>query len=248
MPALLLAASAPAQEDAEPAPGPVPPVLTAPPSADAAPSPPRSPDDAPSVQLVTPPSSEAPRPLAPAATPQQGAAPAADLHQHNGLFIHADVGVAYLRTRGSKGGTPFTGKGGALGAAVAVGWTPDDAWALAVEVWGWKALSASGLGSNTSVELQGLGLNVTRHLAPIDVFASVVLSGTRLAITDSGDYVEHASSDIGFGLKVLLGKEWRVDPSIGIGLAGEMFLSVNRAGGQTLDTLGGGLVFSFTYR
>jgi len=39
-----------------------------------------------------------------------------------------------------------------------------------------------------------------------------------------------------------------VDPSIGIGLAGEMFLSVNRAGGQTLDTLCGGLVFSFTYR
>ena len=228
MAALLLAASVRAQETA---PAPVPP------GTDAAPSSPRSPDEAAPVPLVTPPPSEAP-----------GAAPPPDLHQHNGLFIHADVGAGYLRTRGSTGGSPFAGKGAALGGAVAVGWTPDDAWALAVEIWGWKALSASGLGSNTSVELQALGLNVTRYLVPIDVFATVVLSGTRLAITDSGDYVEHASSDIGFGLKVVLGKEWRVDPSIGIGLAGQLFLSLNRNGGQTLDTLGGGLVFSFTYR
>jgi hypothetical protein len=232
--ALLLGASALAQQDAAPVPVPV-----TPSSSDAAPSPPRPADDAPAVPLATPPAApETPRPVS--AEP--------DLHQHEGLFIHADVGAGYLRTRGSRGGSPFTGKGAALGGAIAVGWSPDDAWALAVEIWGWKALSASGLGSNTSVELQALGLNVTRYLLPIDVFASVVLSGTRLAITDYGDEVEHASSDIGFGLKVLLGKEWRVDPSIGIGLAGELFLSVNRSGGVTLDTLGGGLVFSFTYR
>jgi hypothetical protein len=136
----------------------------------------------------------------------------------------------------------------AAGAAVAIGWTPDDRWALGVELWGWKALSASGLGPNTSVELLALGLNVTRYVVPIDLFASVVVSGTRLAITDSGDDVEYARSDIGFGLKILLGKEWRVDPSFGIGIAGELFLSFNRNRGETLDTVGGGLVFSFTYR
>ena len=94
------------------------------------------------------------------------------------------------------------------------------------------------------MELQALGLNVTRYFGPDDVFASVVVSGTRLAITDAGEHIEYDSSDIGFGFKVLLGKEWHLTPWLGLGLAGELFLSVNRAGGETLRTLGAGLVFS----
>ena len=135
-----------------------------------------------------------------------------------------------------------------MGFALAVGWAPDEEWALALELWSWKALSPSGLGPSTSVELQALGLNVTRYIVPVDLFASLVVSGTRLAITDYGDYVEYGSSDIGFGFKVLIGKEWRVSSYLGIGLAGELFVSVNRDGGQTLRTLGGGLVFSCTGR
>jgi hypothetical protein len=170
------------------------------------------------------------------------------VHEHHGLFIHGDFGVSYLRTSGSRAGSPFVGKGAALGVAIAIGWAPDDEWAFAVEGWAWRALSPSGLGSNTSVELQAIGLNVTRYIVPIDLFATVVVSGTRLAITDGGDHVEYDASDIGFGLKVLLGKEWRVSPQFGIGLAAELFLAVNRNGDETLDTLGGGLLFSFTFR
>ena len=138
--------------------------------------------------------------------------------------------------------------GGALGAGLAVGWAPDEEWALGLEFWSWKSLSDSSLGVNASVELQALGLNVTRYLVPANVFASVVVSGTRLAITDPSDHYEYAGTDIGFGFKVLLGKEWRVTSWVGLGLAGELFLSVNRDNGQTLRTLGGGLVFSFTGR
>lgn len=165
-----------------------------------------------------------------------------------GVFVHADLGGGYLRTTGSRGGSSFASQGGALGVGVAVGWAPSEAWALGLELWTWKSLADSGLGPNTSVELQALGLNVTRYIVPEDVFAAVVVSGTRLAITDAGDSVEYTSSDIGFGLKVLLGKEWRLTPWLGLGLAGELFLSVNRAGGETLRTLGGGLVFSCTGR
>jgi hypothetical protein len=170
------------------------------------------------------------------------------VHEHHGLFIHGDFGVSYFQTSGSRAGSPFLGKGASLGAAIAVGWAPDDEWAFALEGWAWKGLSPSGLGSRTSVELQAIGLNVTRYVVPIDLFATVVVSGTRLAITDGGDDVEFASSDIGFGLKVLLGKEWRVSSQFGIGLAAELFLAVNRNGDETLDTLGGGFVFSFTFR
>ncbi len=159
-----------------------------------------------------------------------------------------DLGVSYLRTTGSKSGSTFAGEGVALGFAAAVGWAPSEEWALALEVWDWKALSSSGLGSNTSVELQALGLNVTRYVVPANLFATVVVSGTRLAITDAGDYVEYASSNIGFGLKVLLGKEWLLHPAFGLGLGAELFFSVNRDGGNTLRTLGGGLVLSLTGR
>jgi hypothetical protein len=169
-------------------------------------------------------------------------------HRHPGFFFHADIGGGYFSVSGSRGGSSFTTEGGALGAGLALGWAPNDEWAIGLEFWSWKSLADSSLGKNTSVELQALGLNLTRYLVPADVFASVVVSGTRLAITDPGDQVEYAGSDIGFGFKVLLGKEWRVSSWLGLGLAGELFLSVNRDGGQTLRTLGGALVFSFSGR
>jgi hypothetical protein len=173
--------------------------------------------------------------------------PATEEHTHLGLFVHLDIGGAYLRTTGSRGGSVFAGQGGALGGAFAVGWAPNDEWAVALEFWDWKSLSSSALGESTSVELEALGLNLTRYVVPIDLFASVVLSGTRLAITDYNN-VEYRSSDIGFGLKVLVGKEWRVTHWLGLGLAAQLYLSVNRSDGQTLRTLGAGLVFSFTLR
>ena len=195
------------------------------------------------AEEIPPPPLETPAPGQPGHPGVAGTAP-----ERVGVFVHADLGGGYLRTTGSRGGSSFASQGGALGVGVAVGWAPTEEWALGLELWTWKSLADSGLGPNTSVELQALGLNVTRYVVPEDVFAAVVVSGTRLAITDAGDRVEYASSDVGFGLKVLLGKEWRLTPWLGLGVAGELFLSVNRAGGETLRTLGGGLVFSCTGR
>ena len=172
-------------------------------------------------------------------------APAPPEREHLGLFVHLDLGGAYLRTTGSRGDSSFGGQGGALGGAIAVGWSPSEEWALALEFWDWKALSPSPFGESTSAEVFGLGLNVTRYIVPVDLFASVVVSATRLAITDYSN-IENAHSDVGFGLKVLLGKEWRVTPWLGLGVGVEFYLSVNRAEGQTLRTLGTGLVFSWT--
>jgi hypothetical protein len=176
------------------------------------------------------------------------AAPAPEDHSLSGFFLHLDLGGGYFQVSGSRGGSTLTTQGGAMGVGLALGWAPSDEWALGLEVWGWKSLVTSGASPGTSVELQALGLNVTRYIVPADVFATVVVSGTRLAMTDANDDVEYASSNIGFGFKALLGKEWRVSSWLGVGLAGELFLSVNRDSGQTLRTLGGGLVLSCTGR
>jgi hypothetical protein len=234
------------------APGQVP---TAAPARDTAPviEPPASAPPAPIAAPVAEPSSSEPSAAAvvPPATAQPGRAVTAagatpEEHQHLGLFFHIDTGVGYLRTTGSKGGTSFASQGAALGIGLAAGWAPNDDWALALEFWSWRTLTASSLGPDTSVELQALGLNVTRYVVPIGIFASVVASGTRLVITDASDYVEYRSSDIGFGLKVLVGKEWPVSSWVRLGVAGQLFLFVNRDGGQTLRTLGAGLMFSCT--
>jgi hypothetical protein len=229
-------------------------VPASPPARDTAPviEPPASAPPAPiTVPVAEPSSSGPPAAVVPPATGQPGrpvatAGATPEQHEHLGLFIHIDTGVGYLRTTGSKGGSSFGTQGAALGVGLAAGWAPNDDWALALEFWSWRTLSASGLGPDTSVELQALGLNVTRNVVPINVFASVVVSGTRLVITDASDYIEYRSSDIGFGLKVLVGKEWPVGSWVRLGLAGQLFLSVNRDGGQTLRTLGAGLMFSCT--
>ncbi|HZJ53342.1 MAG TPA: hypothetical protein VFD38_04325, partial [Myxococcaceae bacterium] len=223
------------------------PPASAPPAA-IAPPPPSLHDTAP---VVEPPASAPPAAIVPPAAGEPGRAvtPAGatpEQHQHLGLFFHVDLGAGYLRTTGSKGASTFATQGAALGVGLAAGWAPNDEWALAVEFWSWRSLSASALGADTSVELQALGLNVTRYIVPVGVFASVVVSGTRLAITDASDYVEYDSSDIGLGVKVLLGKDWALSSWVRLGVAGELFLSVNRDGGQTLRTLGAGLVFSCT--
>jgi len=197
--------------------------------------------------LSTPPTSVA-APSAAPMPPVDGAAISTEEHRHGGLYIHADVGGGYLRITGSRGGSDFAGHSGAVGLGLALGWAPNDEWALALEGWVWKSLSASGLGPETTVELQGLGLNVTRYIVPIDLFATVVVSGTRLAITEDDRSVEDAHSDIGLGLRIRVGKEWHVTPWLGLGVAAEFFLSLNREGGQSLDSLGGGLVFSCTGR
>ena len=231
-----------------------------------APLPPGSPDVTPSPAetpplatpaetrpVVDPPVSAPPTARVPPASvgpglPPTVAGPVPEEHRHSDFFFHADLGGGYFRVSGSRGASSFTTDGGALGVGLALGWSPNDEWAIGLELWSWKSLTDSGLGKDTSVELQALGLNVTRYLVPADVFASVVVSGTRLAITDPGDHIEYGASDIGFGFKVLLGKEWRVTSWLGLGLAGELFLSVNRDSRQTLRTLGGGLVFSITGR
>jgi hypothetical protein len=250
--------SAPVQVPASPPAPDTAPVIEPPASAPPAPitapvaePPASSPPASIAAPVAEPSSSGPPAAVVPPATGQPGratttAAATPEQHQHLGLFIHIDTGVGYLRTTGSKGGSSFGTQGAALGVGLAAGWAPNDDWALALEFWSWRTLSASGLGPDTSVELQALGLNVTRNVVPINVFASVVVSGTRLVITDAGDYVEYRSSDIGFGLKVLVGKEWPVSSWVRLGLAGELFLSVNKDGGQTLRTLGAGLVFSCT--
>ena len=203
--------------------------------------------------MVDPPVSAPPTARVPPASvgpglPPTVVGPVPQEHRHSDFFFHADLGGGYFRVSGSRGASSFTTDGGALGVGLALGWSPNDEWAIGLELWSWKSLTDSGLGKDTSVELQALGLNVTRYLVPADVFASVVVSGTRLAITDPGDHIEYGASDIGFGFKVLLGKEWRVTSWLGLGLAGELFLSVNRDSRQTLRTLGGGLVFSITGR
>lgn len=193
---------------------------------------------------------ESPVPAAPdqSALPSGPSASAVVVRSPLGFFFHVDSGVGYLQTTGSTGASAFSTSGVALGLLVAGGWAPSEEWMLGLELSSWKALSPSSLGEGASVELDALGLNVTRYLVPANVFASVTLCGTRLAITDSFGR-EFAGSQIGFGFKAAIGKEWSVTPWLGMGLAGEFFMAVNRDHAEnpgTLRTIGGGLVFSMT--
>ena len=97
-----------------------------------------------SSPIVDPPVSSPPAALTTPGAPSAGEA--REDHSRLGVFIHADLGAGYLRTTGSRGGASFATRGGALGVGIAVGWAPDEAWALGLELWTWRSLADSGPG------------------------------------------------------------------------------------------------------
>ena len=183
-------------------------------------------------------------PTPPVATPV-----AATAHRHLGFFLHLDLGGGYLYSSTSLGNVTLSAKGASLLLSVAVGGAVAENTILAGELWGSAAPSPSGVtGSDATMGLSAIGLNVTHYFMPANVFLSFTPSATLLTIDNGSGTV--GRTQVGPGARLAIGKEWWVGDHWGIGLAAEGFFGVNRDQGTdppTWSTFGGGLVFSATY-
>lgn len=100
------------------------------------------------------------------------------------------------------------------------------------------------MNGDMSTSLFGIGL--TQYYMPANAYLSFTLGSAKTTIEDGGTW----ESDTGFGVKLMIGKEWWVSDNWGLGLAGQV-LYANCGGGNINDseikTLAYGLLFSATY-
>ena len=177
--------------------------------------------------------------------------------RHAGLFLRLNLGLGYMSSSAPADRTFFTfdssrGFAGDLG--FALGGTPRENFIVAGEFWStWAAsptLRSQGAtvpsGSTFSNSLHGVGPNLTWYWMPSNTYASVTPSLTWM---NFGDVFGSFTTDVGFGTRFALGKEWWVGPHWGIGVSSWFVFSLNREGGgsdATWRTFEGGLAFSAT--
>ena len=257
----------PPQEEEPPPPAPPPP----PPPPDAIPEPPPGYGTPPPA---TPPQEPAPPPYAPApATPPgvyagpAGTAPAArpvptGVQEHDGFYLRATLGPAYLSTAGD-GSLDFSASGGGLSFSVAIGGAVATNLVIYGVLYGagaagptYEAGGASvETGSDVTLSYGGLGVGLSYFLMPANVYfaGSIALVNAQL---ESELETIITDSKVGFGARLLVGKEFWISDNWGIGFAGELMLGSSSGGlaaGSAVDTkerfttFGAGVHFSATY-
>jgi len=194
----------------------------------------------------------------PAATLAQTeeAAPAADptAHRHLGWMFRLDLGADYLKTSASQDGESLSLSGPGVSAGIVIGHAVAEDWLLGLDIWGLSSfspsLSTGGASAATrgTLALTGFGLNATHYFTPANVYVSLSPSATVLSMR-SGDGDASASTHVGFGGRLDVGKEWWVGDHWGVGVAAQLALAVNKdkGGGPTWTTVGGAVVLSATY-
>jgi hypothetical protein len=102
--------------------------------------------------------------------------------------------------------------------------------------------------TNASLTLYGIGPEFTYYWMPSNIYFSGTIALTRISMTANGN---SSDSNVGFGSRLALGKEWWVSDHWGMGLAGHVSSSWNKDSGSgnapTLTTWAFALAFSATY-
>ena len=177
--------------------------------------------------------------------------------RHLGLFLRLDFGFGYQSSTTSASQTLFrfdSAHGGAGEFALAIGGAVKENLFLSGEFWStwlpWPTLTLRGTsistGSSLSNSLLGIGPNFTWYLMPADVFLSVTPALTWVTFSD---VFASYSTDVGFGTRFSIGKQWWVAPHSTVGVSGWFIFSFNKEGGgsnATWDTFAGGLGFTAT--
>ena len=179
--------------------------------------------------------------------------------RHLGFFLRFDLGLGYLGTSKSTLAAPtFLNFDAAHGVAGEFGFALGGALVenliLAGHVWGTSAFSPTislrGVGVPTggdfSTSLFGVGPSLDYYFMPQNVFVTITPSLTWVRFSDAFTSFD---SNVGFGTRLALGKEWWASPHFGIGLAGWFAFSFNKeqSGGPTWNTYAGGLTFTGSF-
>lgn len=149
---------------------------------------------------------------------------------HDGLFLQVDGGFGVFSTEADDIDAKLDGGAGQF--SFALGGSVTENLVIAGQLWLTTASEpdsdVGGLqGSfDGSVNLVGVGPNITYYFMPINVFLSATPSITRVTIDGAGD--ADGSTEAGFGLRLAVGKEWFLGENVGLGLNAQYAFASNK--------------------
>jgi hypothetical protein len=184
----------------------------------------------------------------------------AGFHQHDGFFLrfHGGVGSGKMVEEDFLGSDmTLTGLAGVfrcqIGGTVATNlvlFGEMGAFAISDPSMEWQTIS--GTTENVDLSISDIGAGLTYYFMPSNIYLSstVTLSRDRIELKDLD---RAASTEMGFGIYLSVGKEWWVSSDWGLGVAGFGYYSQttdkdeNSQNEYTVNNSVFGVVFSATY-
>lgn len=179
---------------------------------------------------------------------------AAGVREHDGVFLHLEVGFGALASKTSGAAVDVELSGGGSQLSFALGGAITRHLVLAGQLWLASVSSpevklngdSQGRIPDSTLGLAALGFNVTYYL-PREFYLSATPSIGTLSAKQGGRKLE---SKTGVAVRLGAGKEWWVSDDWAIGLGLQLAIAVNEAEGTNPPTWGSavaGLGFVATY-
>ncbi len=179
----------------------------------------------------------------------------ADAHEHDGFFLRLATGIGGATDSVTDDdGVVNTIRGAASTSSIAIGYTITENLALHAEIFHAALIEPESTkgGSQTSAVVlagkyfaAGFGAGVTYYFTPSNFYISGAVGGVVLN-ADFG--IARFSTEPGFGMDFLFGKEWWVSDNWAIGVAGQfIFARVPSQYSDSHNTISGALLFSASY-
>ncbi|TNF37695.1 MAG: hypothetical protein EP329_02455 [Deltaproteobacteria bacterium] len=179
---------------------------------------------------------------------------------HNGFLMRLAVGFGYTRaSQDADDGNLVLAGGGGL-ASLAFGGMIGKNLALNADIFGSSAFEPAvvvdgediGDARDTTMSIGAVGLGVTYYLMPANVYFAASFGAAKgrietRAATVFGTFVARSTSDVGFAINLMIGKEWWVGPEWGIGVAGQLIIGSLPAADGDIHPLALGVAFSATF-
>jgi len=210
----------------------------------------------PEARPPPPPDEHAPLDASPAPIPGASSPMAprdATRHRHLGFFIRPDLGVGYLSTKASQGGVDAAVRGAAGTFGLAAGGALTENSILAFHIWDvvvsdptFKSNGTTVYNTDGKVSLFALGPEYTGYFGE-NYYFSVSPSLTRVRFEANG---QSSDTNVGFGLRGAIGKEWWAGDHWGLGVVAHLSTSFNKDSGSnapTWSSWSGTIAFTATY-
>lgn len=149
---------------------------------------------------------------------------------HDGFFLRLSTGLGYASVSGDNDNSA-TFKGATSQSSIAIGGIVTENLALHADIFAVTLVSPDvTIGGITYSDLDitmragALGIGLTYYFMPLNLYLSgsigAAVASTKVVFTDSTSRTYESGT--GFGLNLMVGKEWWVSENWGIGVAGQL--------------------------